>query len=59
MENGIKCKYKVIYQEPKVYINPDVLDDLQDTLTKELEKDPLYIRYLRKEKINEINAKYK
>ena len=55
MENGIKSEYEIVYQEPKVYINPDVLDDLENILMKEIEKDPSFIRYLRKIKINEIN----
>jgi hypothetical protein len=33
-----------------------VLDDLEDTLMKEIEKDPSYIRYLRKEKLKKING---
>jgi len=56
MENGIKSEYEIVYQEPKVYINPDVLDDLENILMKEIEKDPSYIRYLRKEKLKKING---
>ncbi len=56
MENGIKSEYKVIYQEPKIYINPEVIDDLENILMKEIEKDPSYIRYLRLKKIKRING---
>ena len=52
----MKSKYKIVYKDPKVYINPDILDDLQETMMEELKKDPLYIRYIRKEKIKKING---
>ena len=55
-KNKIKSEYKVVYQNPKIYINPDVLDDLQETMMEELKKDPLYIRYLRKEKLKNIDV---